>query len=301
MCRQARRTDVSDALALVTDAPAAEQIRFALAADSVRAAVTVQDGKVLGCCLYDAMGKGTVGPLYVEPGAEDIVRPQLLRSACRAMLRAGYWYALAEGPGLADCPALVPDAAVPVPVVPAPQPSERDVPGPWADLYLPLGEELEQEAADHVQAGRRTVHILRPLASHRIPLIRWVAEEFGEGWASEVEAAFERQPVSVLFATDNGRLDQSQALLGFTAWGVSALGMTGPTALRPSARGTQLAMVLTDRCLRELRRDGYPYAILGGFGKRRGALRELPSAWAIPGSYPALFPRDPQEVAGVDD
>jgi hypothetical protein len=50
--------------------------------------------------------------------------------------------------------------------------------------------------------------------------------------------------------------------------------------------------VLLDRCLRELRCDGFDYAILGGISRRRGALRALTRAWAIPGSYPALFPAD---------
>ncbi|HET6861354.1 MAG TPA: hypothetical protein VFH94_30165 [Streptomyces sp.] len=299
--RPARRTDVSGALSLVADGTAAELIRLAFASDPVRAAVTVRDGKVLGCCLYDATGKGTVGPLHTAPGADESLRPDLLRSACRAMLRAGYWYAVTEGAALADCPALVPEAAVPVPGVLPPQPGLRDVPGPWADLFLPLGEELDQEAPDRFLAGTRTVHIVRPRASDRITLIRWVAEQFGDGWAGEVEAAFDRQPVSVLFASDSGRLDRPEALLGLAAWGVSALGMTGPTALSPSARGSHIAMVLMDRCLRELRRDGYAYAILGGFGRRRGALLALTEAWAIPGSYPALFPRDPQEGAAADD
>lgn len=299
--RAARRTDVCGALALVADSTAAEQIRLAFAADPVRASVTVHGGKVLGCCLYDTSGKGTVGPFHAPLGADDALRTDLLRGACRAMLRAGYWYAVTEGPELADCPALLPEAAVPIPAALPAQPSLRDVPGPWADLFLPLGEELEQEAPDRLTVGRRTVHILRPLAGDRITLTRWVAEEFGEGWAGEVEAAFGRHPVSVLFATGNGRLDQPEALLGLAAWGVSALGMTGPTALHRRARGSELALVLADRTLRELRREGFPYAILGGFGRRRGALRELTRAWAIPGSYPALFPRDPQEAAATDD
>jgi hypothetical protein len=105
--------------------------------------------------------------------------------------------------------------------------------------------------------------------------------------------------VSVLFATRSTLLELND-ILGFMAYGVSARGMTGPTGLCRSARGTRTAGVLLDRVLRELYSDGFRYAILGGISRRRGVLGALPEAWAIPGSYPALFPVKAGQAGAVN-
>jgi hypothetical protein len=292
VARPGRPADILQAVALAADAIDAEQIRLAFASSPIRAAVASDGGKLTACCLYDAAGRGMLGPVFTAAGAGRDLSERVLRAACGLMLRAGYWYALADWPAPGDGPALLPEAAVAVP----PRPSslslhQRDAPGPKVDLFLPLGDDFGRAGSDQFTVGQRTVYVRRPIASNRIRLTQWVTDEFGKGWASEVECAFQQQPVSVLFAT-RSTVQRTDDLLGFVAYGVSGQGMIGPSALRPSARGTTIAAILLDRCLREMYRDGFGYAILGAMVRRRALLRVLSQAWAIPGSYPALFPVD---------
>jgi hypothetical protein len=255
VARPGRPADILQAVALAADAIDAEQIRLAFASSPIRAAVASDGGKLTACCLYDAAGRGMLGPVFTAAGAGRDLSERVLRAACGLMLRAGYWYA------------------------------------PKVDLFLPLGDDFGRAGPDQFTVGQRTVYVRRPIASNRIRLTQWVTDEFGKGWASEVECAFQQQPVSVLFAT-RSTLQRTDDLLGFVAYGVSGQGMIGPSALRPSARGTTIAAILLDRCLREMYRDGFGYAILGAMVRRRALLRVLSQAWAIPGSYPALFPVD---------
>jgi hypothetical protein len=302
--RPAQHGDVTGALALVEQGAHTAQVWLAFASDPIRAAVATSEGRIVGCCLYDAARKGTLGPLFTAPGPGSAqLRSSLVRAGCRAMLRAGYWYAVADESSIGDRTALPAEATVAIPARPPEAPSRRDTPDPWTDLFIPLdsGLDLPPPLVDGFEVGGRTVHIRRPRPSDRIVLTRWAADQFGDGWASEVAATFQRQPISVMVATASGRLDRPDDLLGFMVYGVTAPGTIGPTALCPPVHGTPAAAVLLDRCLRELRRDGFDYAILGGISRRRGALRALTRAWAIPGSYPALFPADKPTEVFVDD
>ena len=69
---------------------------------------------------------------------------------------------------------------------------------------------------------------IRPaIAPEQRAVVRWVAERFGDGWASEVEVAFAHRPVGCLVAVQDG------ALLGFACHNATAIGFFGPTGVDP--------------------------------------------------------------------
>jgi hypothetical protein len=54
--------------------------------------------------------------------------------------------------------------------------------------------------------GEQGIHIRRALAAEKHKIAAWVRENFAEGWASETEIAFGRQPISYFIAVREGRV-----------------------------------------------------------------------------------------------
>ena len=153
----------------------------------------------------------------------------------------------------------------------------------WAvtDLLVRLYA-LEDKAPDIAALAERGIVIRRAVAPERRVAVNWVAQQFGEGWAGEVEAAFSRTPTSCHIAVGG------QALLGFACFDATALGFFGPTGVAPSARGQGIGAALLWASLTAMHAAGYAYAIIGGVGPVDFYAR-VAGAIPIPDSTPGLY------------
>ncbi|HYX45660.1 MAG TPA: hypothetical protein VE820_02390, partial [Sphingomicrobium sp.] len=89
-------------------------------------------------------------------------------------------------------------------------------------LYdLPDSQSLREQLA---KAG---VSLRRGLVPEKHKVIAWVRDNFSEGWASEAEVAFARQPVSCFIAVKDGKL------AGFACHDVTCRNFFGPTGVLP--------------------------------------------------------------------
>lgn len=124
--------------------------------------------------------------------------------------------------------------------------------------------------------------VRRAMAYERAPVVRWVRERFGEGWAGECEVAFSRQPIACHIATRDGRV------LGFACHDATALGLFGPTGVEEDERGRGLGAALLLASLHAMAHRGYAYAVIGGAGSL-GFYERVCGATEIAGSTPGLY------------
>ena len=108
------------------------------------------------------------------------------------------------------------------------------------------------------------------------------AATFSAKWASEVEVALSRQPVSCWIAT------RDRKILGFACCETTARGFFGPTGVSEDARGLGIGKALLFLALEGLRDTGYAYAIIGGVGPREFYEKSC-GAIEIPGSSPGIY------------
>lgn len=251
------------------------------------AVVLDHDGVIMGVCVYDSIGRAHLGPLFVSPALSRSTIEGLVRSTMLYMHHVGYRYAIAapDVAQAAGCDGVVlsdkQNASI----------RERDTSDAWADIFIPL--DRSPNVADRiVTVDDKPVLVRRPKPSERLTMIRFVEENWGHGWASEVDVAMSARPFSCIVAVRPGiRGDARDWLVGFMTYNVTAPGFTSSTGIVPDVRGrgVGLARSLFQRTLSELTMDGFTFAILGGVSRRIALLRESPGAFTVPGSYPGVF------------
>lgn len=137
--------------------------------------------------------------------------------------------------------------------------AERDVPG--------------ESAGDVVR---------KPIGPEHDLVIRWVAQRFGSGWASEARVALGNRPVSLWIAAREG------SLVAFACFDATARGYVGPIGVDAAVRGTGLGGALLRACLSDMRAIGYGYAIAGAVGAP-AFFRRVAGAVEIADSSPGLY------------
>lgn len=126
------------------------------------------------------------------------------------------------------------------------------------------------------------IGVRRALAPEKHKVIAWVGKTFSEGWASEAEVAFSRQPVSCFIAIDGGNV------VGFACHDATCRNFFGPTGVEPTARKKGIGAVLLFACLENMRQAGYGYAIIGGVGPAE-FYSKIVGAVSIEGSEPGIY------------
>lgn len=149
------------------------------------------------------------------------------------------------------------------------------------DLLVKLYE-LPDPSARLETLRRQGVRVRRVMAYEKAPVVSWVRERFGEGWAGECEVAFSRQPIACHIATREGRI------LGFSCHDATALGLFGPTGVEEAERGRGLGAALLLASLHAMAYRGYAYAVIGGAGSL-GFYERVCGAAEIAGSTPGLY------------
>ena len=122
----------------------------------------------------------------------------------------------------------------------------------------------------------------RALAPEKHKVIAWVREHFSEHWASEVDVAFSRQPVSCFIAV------RQKNILGFACHDATCPNFFGPTGVDPNERKHGIGKALLFNCLEAMKSQGYGYAIIGGVGPAEFYAKAV-GAVPIEGSEPGVY------------
>ena len=126
------------------------------------------------------------------------------------------------------------------------------------------------------------IQIRRALAPEKHKVTGWVRENFTEGWASEAEVAFSRQPISCFIAIQGG------AITGFACHDATCRNFFGPTGVELNARKNGIGAALLLACLEDMRQAGFGYAIIGGVGPA-AYYSKVVGAVPIEGSEPGIY------------
>jgi ribosomal protein S18 acetylase RimI-like enzyme len=132
------------------------------------------------------------------------------------------------------------------------------------------------------------VDIRRALAAEKHLVVGWVRRSFGEGWASECEVAFAREPIACLIAV------AAEKLLGFAVYDATARGVFGPIGVEEAARRRGTGAALLIATLATMRAQGYAYAVIGGVGPADWYAKTVGAAVIAesePGMYRGLLRR----------
>ena len=129
------------------------------------------------------------------------------------------------------------------------------------------------------KAGITTRRALAP-EKHRV--VAWVRERFSEHWASEVEVAFSRQPISCFLAI------RQKDILGFACHDATCPNFFGPTGVETKERKHGIGKALLFDCLTAMKSQGFGYAIIGGVGPAEFYAKAV-GAVPIEGSEPGVY------------
>jgi ribosomal protein S18 acetylase RimI-like enzyme len=130
------------------------------------------------------------------------------------------------------------------------------------------------------------IEIRRAIAPEKHHVVKWVRENFGEGWASETEVAFTNHPVSCFVAT------LEQKIVGFACHDATCKDFFGPTGVLESLRGRGIGKALLLACLDAMAAQGYGYAIIGAAGPTEfyaKAVGAIPIEDSWPGVYQGMI------------
>ena len=141
------------------------------------------------------------------------------------------------------------------------------------DMLVNLYRLPEYKAPENVKIAR-----VMPPDRHRV--LRWVREQFGEGWESECAVALSAQPNTCFIAERDG------ACIGFSCYDATARGLFGPIGVAKEERGTGVGRALLMASLLAMREAGYGYAVIGWCDEAARFYEHAVGAIPIPGSEP---------------
>ena len=126
------------------------------------------------------------------------------------------------------------------------------------------------------------ITIRKPIGTEKSLAVKWVRENFEEGWATEMEVSFSRSPTPSYIA------QQGRNMVGFACYDTAALGLFGPMGVIESMQGKGIGKALLLACLVEMKIKGYGYAVIGWAGPQ-DFYAKIAGAVAIPDSTPGIW------------
>ena len=129
------------------------------------------------------------------------------------------------------------------------------------------------------------IKVIRAMPSDKHKVIRWVRENFDEGWASECEVAFSNHPITCYIA-----IKDNKKILGFACYEATCKNFFGPTGVGKAFRGKGIGKALLIRTMHSMWEMGYAYAIIGSADKEAvGFYQKTLSAEIINNSDPGIY------------
>jgi GNAT superfamily N-acetyltransferase len=132
------------------------------------------------------------------------------------------------------------------------------------------------------QQEKLGISVRKPIGPEKHFIIDWVRTKFNSLWASEVDQAISRSPVSCFVAIRDGQL------IGFSCYDATALGFFGPTGVDEEFRGLGTGKALLLAALLDMKLKGYGYAVIGAVGPAE-FYEKVVGAVEIPDSTPGLW------------
>ncbi|MBB6062743.1 GNAT superfamily N-acetyltransferase [Thermosipho japonicus] len=126
--------------------------------------------------------------------------------------------------------------------------------------------------------------IKRPIGPEKIHVLEWTLKNFGKLWASEVDVAFSKNPISVFVAYEK----ESKDIVGFACYDTTSRGFFGPTGVLKEYRKKGIGKALLLRALQDMMNVGYAYAIIGDAGPVE-YYKKAVGAIEIPDSSPGVY------------
>lgn len=124
------------------------------------------------------------------------------------------------------------------------------------------------------------VEIKRALSLDKRKILRFIEENFGEGWLGEADVALSCCPSHCVIAV------KEEQVVGFACWDATAKGFFGPTGVSEQCRGKGVGKALLLRTLAHMREEGYVYGIIGWVDDARVFYEKTLGATFIPGGDP---------------
>ena len=155
-----------------------------------------------------------------------------------------------------------------------------------ADMLVKLYH-ITEDPALYEHLAQKGVRIMRAMAMDRDQVLRFVEEEFGEGWKNEAAYAFTGHPITCYIAV------KEQKVIGFACYDVTAKNFFGPIGVLTSERGARIGEALMKKCLLSMRADGYGYAVIEWVGPT-SFYEKTVGATLIPDSFPGVY----QDMSG---
>jgi GNAT superfamily N-acetyltransferase len=149
------------------------------------------------------------------------------------------------------------------------------------DMLVKLYELPDSQAAN-LRLQQAGITLRRALAPEKHIVTSWVRKNFSDAWASEVDVAFSRQPISCFIAIAQGKV------VGFACHDATCPNFFGPTGVEPNARKNGIGAALLFACLEAMKQQGFGYAIIGGVGPAAFYAKTV-GAVAIEGSEPGIY------------
>ena len=125
-----------------------------------------------------------------------------------------------------------------------------------ADMLVKLYD-LKDDPALYERLEAEGIKIKQALSPGKHRVLAFIRENFGEGWASECDAAFANQPVSCYIAV------KDREVVGFGCYEATARDYFGPTGVREDMRRKGIGKAILLKCMFGLSHMGYAYAIIG--------------------------------------
>ena len=142
--------------------------------------------------------------------------------------------------------------------------------------------ELPDSQASYQRLQQAGITLRRALAPEKHIVTSWVRQNFSDAWASEVDVAFSRQPISCFIAI------QQRNIVGFACHDATCPNFFGPTGVEPNARQNGIGAALLFACLEAMKQQGFGYAIIGGVGPAAFYSKTV-GAIPIEGSEPGVY------------
>ena len=155
-----------------------------------------------------------------------------------------------------------------------------------ADMLVKLYTLPELESAI-AQQRAQGIDIRRALAPEKHVVLEWIKRTFGDGWKSECDVAYARQPIACFVAI------YQEKPIGFACYDATCRGFFGPTGVSEEGRGKGTGKALLLACLHAMRNEGYGYAIIGGVGPAEFYAKCVGATLiedSTPGMYRGLLP-----------